>query len=116
MRGNSIRVIQPYKWAGMWVFDDPNVHLDKEPFVGGVPEILDILLERHEITGDRFTLVFSDVEFPDHNDVIEWVREEGNGNVYRCMGMEGWLCPALLKYFDDPPQKIYIKVLSESKL
>ena len=31
---NSIFVIKPYKWEMMWVFDDPNVGLVKEPFVG----------------------------------------------------------------------------------
>ena len=24
--------------------------------------------------------------------------------------MEGWLCPALFKYFSDPPREIYVKV------
>jgi putative methionine-R-sulfoxide reductase with GAF domain len=32
---NSIFVIKPYKWEGMWVFDDPKLGLVKEPFVGG---------------------------------------------------------------------------------
>ena len=32
---NSIFVIKPYKWNGMWVFDDERVGLDKEPFVAG---------------------------------------------------------------------------------
>ena len=30
---NSIFVIKPYKWEGLWVFDDANVGLVKEPFV-----------------------------------------------------------------------------------
>ena len=32
---NAIFVIKPYKWNGMWVFDDERVYLDKEPFVAG---------------------------------------------------------------------------------
>lgn len=32
---NSIFFIKPYKWEGLWVFDDPAVDLVKEPFVGG---------------------------------------------------------------------------------
>jgi len=32
---NSIFVIKPLKWKTKWVFDDPNVGLDREPFVGG---------------------------------------------------------------------------------
>jgi len=27
---NAIFVIKPYKWEGMWVFDDPNVGLVKD--------------------------------------------------------------------------------------
>ena len=36
---NSSFVIKPYKWNGMWVFDDPAVGLCREPFVAGVPAI-----------------------------------------------------------------------------
>ena len=32
---HSIFVIKPYKWQGQWGFDDANVGLVKEPFVGG---------------------------------------------------------------------------------
>jgi hypothetical protein len=28
---NSLFVIAPYKYEGMWVFDDPEVGLSKEP-------------------------------------------------------------------------------------
>jgi hypothetical protein len=33
---NAINVISPYKYLGMWVFDDPRVGLSQEPFVAGV--------------------------------------------------------------------------------
>jgi hypothetical protein len=44
--------------------------------------------------------------------VPERVREEGGGNVYSRVenGMEGWLCPALLKYFGRPPEKLFIQI------
>ncbi len=38
---NSINVIAPYKWHGMWVFDDERVGLDKEPFVAGADTMID---------------------------------------------------------------------------
>ena len=38
---NSIFVIKPYKWEGLWVFDDANVSLVKEPFVGGADTMID---------------------------------------------------------------------------
>ena len=43
---NQILVIAPY-WldsVGTWVFDDQDVGLDKEPFVEGVPEMIDELV------------------------------------------------------------------------
>ena len=32
---NAISVLFPYKYEGMWVFDDPDVGLRHEPFVLG---------------------------------------------------------------------------------
>lgn len=57
-------------------------------------------------------MVFSAGYFPDAHIVLEWAREEGGGNVYRWneQGMEGWLCPALFKYFERAPEKLYIQV------
>ena len=57
-----------------------------------------------------FIAVFSASYFPDAQIVLEWVREDGGGNVYRWAekGMEGWHCPALLKYFEEAPAKLHI--------
>ncbi len=49
MNQNSIMVVVPYKWGGMWVFDDEKTGLVREPFVAGVPEILEALLEQQGI-------------------------------------------------------------------
>ena len=38
---NALFVIEPYQWNGIWVFDDPRVGLVQEPFVSGMPEIID---------------------------------------------------------------------------
>ena len=37
----AINVIAPYKWHGMWVFDDPRVGLVQEPFVAGADTMID---------------------------------------------------------------------------
>jgi hypothetical protein len=37
---DSIFVIRPYKWEGVWVFDDPAVGLAREPFVGGADTMI----------------------------------------------------------------------------
>jgi hypothetical protein len=109
---NSISVIKPYKWEGMWVFDDPAVGLVKEPFVGGADTMIDGATAHTPNAAEGFIAVFSAGYFPDAQIVLEWVREDGGGNVYRWpeRAMEGWLCPALLKYFDQPPAKLFIQV------
>ena len=43
---NSIFVIKPYKWNGMWVFDDERVGLDKKPFVAGADTMIDTAWQR----------------------------------------------------------------------
>ena len=109
---NSIFVIKPYKWEGLWVFDDSAVGLVKEPFVGGADTIIDVATS-HIPNADRgFLAVFSASPFPGAQIVLEWVGEEMGGNVYRWpeKEMQGWLCPALLRYFSEPPQKLFIQV------
>ena len=67
----------------------------------------------HIPNADRgFIAVFSASYFPDAQIVLEWVREEGGGNVYRWAEkeMEGWLCPALLRYFQQAPEKLCVQV------
>src|SRR5688572_14638590 len=41
--GNSMMVIAPYWQIGTWVFDDSATGLVREPFVAGVPEMIDEL-------------------------------------------------------------------------
>jgi hypothetical protein len=44
--------------------------------------------------------------------MLEWFREKGSGNVYRWAdkGVERWLCPALLRYFQQAAEKLHIQV------
>jgi hypothetical protein len=109
---NSIFVIKPYRWECMWVFDDSNVGLVKEPFVGGADTMIDVATAQIPNAAQGFIAVFSASYFPDAQIVLEWVRQDGGGNVYRWKekGMEGWLCPALLKYFEEAPAKLFIQV------
>jgi hypothetical protein len=110
---NSIFVIKPYKWEGLWLFDDARVGLVKEPFVGGADTMIDMATAHLPNAGKGFLAVFSAGYFPDAQIVLEWVREDGGGgNVYRWKEkeMEGWLCPALLRYFSVPPPKLFIQV------
>jgi hypothetical protein len=110
---NQITLICPYLHRGMWVFDDERVGLREEPFIAGVPAILEDLLRRENIPDPKrgFRLLFSAAPFPGHQLKATWVREEGGGNWYEAGGRQGWLCPALFKYFQETPNEIYVQVL-----
>jgi hypothetical protein len=109
---NAINVITPYKHHGLWVFDDPRAGLDKEPFVAGADTMIDKAVK--DIPGaDRgFLLVFSHVPFPGHQIQLEWRRSDAGGDWYYSpqLEQEGWLCPALLRYFEKAPRDIYVQV------
>ena len=47
--------------------------------------------------------------FPGYQRELPWVREEDGGNWYSLKGQEGWLCPAMFRYFDNAPEKLYAR-------
>ena len=108
---NSMLVIKPYRFSGMWVFDDEKAGLVQEPFVEGADVMIDRLVEDIPEAEHGFTMLFSAGPFPGHQVVLQWTREEFEGNWYRSeeLGHEGWFCPALFKYFDRAPEKIYVQ-------
>ena len=65
-----------------------------------------------ENADDRFLMLFSATIFLGGELHLTWVREETSGNVYRWgeHNMEGWLCPALLKYFDVAPKEMWVQL------
>ena len=113
---NSIMVLNPRKTDyGVWVFDDPSNNLVQEPFVNGVPQIIETVLQNNEISvreaANGFNMYFSASSFPGSQATLTWLREESGGNWYRCEepGQQGWLCPALFKYFEEAPKIIHVK-------
>ena len=106
---NAIGVIAPYKYEGMWVFDDAAVGLVREPFVAGIDTMIDRLVTSIPDAERGFRLLFSPTPFPGHTVKLEWRREEYGGNWYYSpqFDIEGWLCPALFKYFDKAPRELY---------
>ena len=107
---NVLMVIEPYWYEGTWVFDDPSKGLDKEPFVQGIAEMIDVLVEDIPNARAGFVLLFSSQPFVGYRVELTLVREEYGGHWYKPKDYyaEGWLCPALLKYFDAPPESLYI--------
>lgn len=108
---NSLFAIAPYQFEDFWVFDDPGVGLRQEPFVCGMDHIIDVMTEDMPDAGSGFKLLFSSRPFPGFTAKLEWLREECGGNWYawRKYALEGWLCPALFKYFDTAPKEIFLQ-------
>ena len=113
---NAINVIAPYKYLDMWVFDDPSVGLKQEPFVSGADRMIDRVVAKIPKADKGFIMLFAETAFPGHQLRLEWRRKDGGGNWYFSpqLSMEGWLCPALLKYFPEPPKELYVQVKPKS--
>jgi len=111
-RMNAINVISPYKHHGMWVFDDARVGLVQEPFVSGADTWIDRVVADIPNAENGFTLIFSKTPFPGHQYRLDWRRAESGGNWYYSadLDMEGWLCPALFRYFSDAPASLYAQI------
>jgi len=114
--GNQINTIYPYRTKGGWAFDDEEVGLKTEPFIAGIPEIIDSIVGKR----DNFTAHISASVLPNYTGhLIKVPPEEMNDDYkgpstgwYMLEGTEmiGWLCPATLKYFKDYPDSIYFKI------
>ncbi len=104
-------VIEPYWYQDTWVFDDASVGLDKEPFVQGIPEMIDYLVKDIPNARSGFVLLFSSQPFAGYQVELTRVREEYGGHWYKAKdySAEGWLCPALFRYFESAPESLYIK-------
>jgi len=116
---NSLFVIAPYRYSGMWVFDDPAVGLVKEPFVSGIDTMIDRVVADAKIPDaeNGFTIVFSAQPFPGYQLQLQWRRAEYGGNWYYSpqLDIEGWLCPALFKYFESAPVDLYARAEPRKK-
>jgi len=68
---NSLFVIFPYKAEGTWVFDDLKRGLVMEPFVLGVPEMIDNLVAAVNITSNKVRFTFSRNPFPQYHGFLK---------------------------------------------
>lgn len=109
---NSLFTIAPYRtrW-GSWVFDDEKRGIIGEPLIAGIDDMLDAVSAALPGKPDALSIVFSTVPFPGFDLRLNWVCEDERqvGNIYHCpeLGIEGWLCPALFKYFDSAPKTLF---------
>ena len=108
---NSLFVIAPYWDSGTWVFDDERVGLVREPFVLGVPDMIDHLVRDIPDAREGFRMIFSKTKYPGYGQSLSWRGTEDEGNWYQMDAdplLSGWLCPALSLYFPQPPEKLYV--------
>lgn len=113
--GNSIFTIFPYnpnpkQMTGVWVFDDKARNIKAEPFVNGIPEMIDHFTKDIPNAVKGFMLHFSANPIPGAQ--AHLIRDEivGQGTWYhlaRYPKVRGWLCPVLYEYFAKPPKHIY---------
>lgn len=117
MSTNSLYVLKPYRYQASWVFDDESVGLLREPFVLGIDDMIDRMVTGIPNAEQGFRLIFSPMPFPGYAAKLDWRREEAGGNWYHSptYGIEGWLCPALFKYFDVAPKEFYAKAEALTK-
>lgn len=114
----AIMAIVPYRRQGTWVFDDADTGLVMEPFVEGTPAIIDELVTDIPGAEAGFYLRFSSQYFDGCQLVLEHVDGDGGlGHWYRVaasslpnvtLNAQGWLCPALYRYFSEAPELLYV--------
>ncbi len=103
-----------------WVFDIPFAGISDEPFVDGIPEIIEDYLLKSKLlsTAQKYgvTVLFSGAkrkpkEFG-HGTYFKLTKlhTENGGCWYKdnISGFEGWLCPNLYQYFASSPQQIHV--------
>lgn len=117
---NKIIAIQPYKLqdSSVWVFDDAQHQLVREPFVGQINQFIDCLAQDLVDPEAGITLLGSAQPFPGATRLtrIDAQEEDYGGAFYQfepwadTPGQDvGWLCPALLHYFPAPPAELWVK-------
>lgn len=104
---------------GMWVFDYAPLNVKDEPFVAGIPQIIEYHLQKKGMLDVAREKGFS-VKFSANPDadlrkdiVLEFLRHDSGGADYadQASGMEGWLCPVLCTFMGTPPSTIYVEIL-----
>jgi len=117
---NQINVLHPYRdQYGIWKFDDAEVELQAEPFVGDINRMIDMYANgKKQITVyiskdpmPQETLVLEKATAATYPDMDVTEADVLNEGWYKLKGTDivGWLCPATLKYFEGYPDEIHVK-------
>lgn len=100
--------ISPYKYNGTWVFDDLSKGISKELFINGSDGIFEYFYNQRN---QYFELKFSDKPFPECELIFNKKNQELDGYWYSCcsLRMSGWLCPVILKYYGEAPERLFVQ-------
>jgi hypothetical protein len=112
--------ISPFLVDSFWFFDDPEVGLEHELLIYGADGYLDSLCDMHFIdkylgVGIRFSDQESDI-LGQRMVQLKLIGDSMGGNSYRIV-KDGilnnvnrviWLCENLSKYFEKPPEELFI--------
>lgn len=105
---NTVNILYPTrsKW-GVWSFDDDDLGIVGEPFVGSINTMIDMFAQGKE----QAVVYISHSPIPESSLSLTQRLELGTG-MYQLDGTEivGWLCPCTLNYFEDYPEKIYARI------
>jgi hypothetical protein len=73
--------------------------------------MIDGLVKEIADAKDGFRLTFSANPFPGYQSKLTWLRGDSGGNYYKLdqPAMEGWICPAMFRYYKTAPKNLYVK-------
>jgi len=112
-------VIEVYKDRGVWVFNDPEHGMQREPLVFGMERLLDRFSATLPYADDGFLLYFLEVRVPDSIEAL--IREEADADGYWYNSphyeLRGWMGNSgLVRYFSRAPATIYYHAKPRSDL
>lgn len=111
INSNALITLFPFKCKGVWLFNDKAVGLQNEAFILGIDDMINRLTRFVPNAENGFRLTISSNPFPNYMIVLERREKASRGRWYYCphYKMDGWLCPALFRYFWTSPKRIYAR-------
>lgn len=73
--------------------------------------MIDVLVKDIPGATNGFRMLFSAQPFPGYQKKLTWLRGDMGGNYYKMEDprMEGWICPAMFRYYKAAPEFLYVK-------
>lgn len=111
---NVIQILRPWKEGSTWMFDDEEIGVRREAFVGGASEMITALMEHFGAKPDdegKIDLIFSPTHFPS-SERLDFVEGTPSGVVFLWNEMKAWFCPCFFNYFDvaEVPTQLFCQV------